>query len=82
MRVTIAKLFGLCVVLAASVVSLSGQRGTPQPQSTSPSDIWNAEVLAKPRQDRPRPDVSHPDRDRALGGADRQRPGDVLGDEH
>jgi mannose-6-phosphate isomerase-like protein (cupin superfamily) len=48
MRVTIARQLILCSLVAASVVSLSGQRGTPQPLSTSPYDIWTADVLAKP----------------------------------
>jgi mannose-6-phosphate isomerase-like protein (cupin superfamily) len=50
MRVKFAGALCLCFVMAASVVSLSAQRGggTPQPLSTSPFDIWTAEQLAKP----------------------------------
>jgi mannose-6-phosphate isomerase-like protein (cupin superfamily) len=50
MRVNTAKLLILCSVMVMSVVSLSAQRGrgTPQPLSTSPYDIWPADQLAKP----------------------------------
>jgi mannose-6-phosphate isomerase-like protein (cupin superfamily) len=48
MRVNVARQLILCSLVAASVVSLSGQRGQPQPLSTSPYDIWAADELAKP----------------------------------
>jgi mannose-6-phosphate isomerase-like protein (cupin superfamily) len=48
MRANIASRFVFCLVLAASVVSLSGQRGTPQPVSTDPYNIWKADQLSKP----------------------------------
>ena len=52
MRVNIATGLILCSLLAVSVVSISGQRGggrgTPQPLSTTPFDLWTADQLAKP----------------------------------
>ena len=37
-------------MLATSVASLSGQRGTPRPLSTDPYNIWKADQLSKPGQ--------------------------------
>jgi mannose-6-phosphate isomerase-like protein (cupin superfamily) len=48
MRMNIVGRIILCSLMAMSVVSLSGQRGTPQPLSTTPYDIWTADQLAKP----------------------------------
>ena len=50
MRASIAWGLVLCSAVVISVVSLSGQRGrgTPQPLSTSPYDIWTADQLSKP----------------------------------
>jgi mannose-6-phosphate isomerase-like protein (cupin superfamily) len=50
MCVNTARWLGLvsCLVIAASVVSVSAQRGTPPPLSTSPFDVWSADELAKP----------------------------------
>jgi mannose-6-phosphate isomerase-like protein (cupin superfamily) len=48
MSVNIAKRVILCSLVAMSAVSLSAQRGTPQPLSTTPYDIWTADQLAKP----------------------------------
>jgi mannose-6-phosphate isomerase-like protein (cupin superfamily) len=40
----------LCVVVAVAVVALSAQggRGTPQPLSTSPFDVWSGDKLTTP----------------------------------
>ena len=37
----------LCVVMVVAVVALSAQggRGTPQPLSTSPFDVWSGDKL-------------------------------------
>jgi mannose-6-phosphate isomerase-like protein (cupin superfamily) len=50
MRVNIARRIILGSLIATSAVSLSGQggRGTPQPLSTTPYDIWTATQLATP----------------------------------
>ena len=48
MRVKIAKRLILGSLMAVSAISLSAQRGTPQPLSTTPYDIWTAEQMAKP----------------------------------
>jgi mannose-6-phosphate isomerase-like protein (cupin superfamily) len=48
MRVNIAKRLILCSLMATSAISLSAQRGTPQPLSTTPYDIWSADQMAKP----------------------------------
>ncbi len=48
MRANALRQLGLCVVIAASVVSLSAQRGAPRPISTDPFNVWSAEQLAKP----------------------------------
>jgi mannose-6-phosphate isomerase-like protein (cupin superfamily) len=40
----------LCVVMVVAVVALSAQggRGTPQPLSTSPFDVWSGDKLTTP----------------------------------
>ena len=48
MRPTALRQLGLCLVIAASVASLSAQRGAPRPISTDPFNVWSAEQLAKP----------------------------------
>jgi mannose-6-phosphate isomerase-like protein (cupin superfamily) len=48
MCVNIGKRLILCALIAMGAVSLSAQRGTPQPLSTTPYDIWTADQLAKP----------------------------------
>jgi mannose-6-phosphate isomerase-like protein (cupin superfamily) len=48
MRANIVHRLFLFGVLVASVVSLSAQRGTPQPISTDPYNIWTAKQLATP----------------------------------
>jgi mannose-6-phosphate isomerase-like protein (cupin superfamily) len=54
MRMRIGASVALCVVIAVAIVGLSAQgarqggRGTPQPISTSPYDIWDANKLVTP----------------------------------
>jgi mannose-6-phosphate isomerase-like protein (cupin superfamily) len=51
MRRKIASRLVLCVLIVTGVAGLSGQgggRGTPQPLSTSPFDIWTADKLVTP----------------------------------
>lgn len=50
MRMPIASRLVLCVLTIACVSDLSAQggRGTPQPISTSPFDIWTADKLVTP----------------------------------
>ena len=42
----------LCVVMVVAVVALSAQggRGTPQPLSTSPFDVWSGDKLDDTRE--------------------------------
>lgn len=50
MRANLVRHLCLSFVIAASVSSLSAQRGTPRPLSTDPFNVWSAEQLAKPGQ--------------------------------
>lgn len=47
MRITTAKGFILCFMVATAVLSLSAQRGTPPPLSTAPYNVWTQDQLVK-----------------------------------
>lgn len=50
MRMRIGASVALCVVIGVAIVGLSAQggRGTPQPLSTSPYDMWAGDKLVTP----------------------------------
>jgi mannose-6-phosphate isomerase-like protein (cupin superfamily) len=50
MRASLVRQLGLFVVIVASAVSLSAQRGTPRPLSTDPYNVWTAQQMATPGQ--------------------------------